>query len=75
MSDEPRRRADDGRVGRLEERMDRFEIALAENTATTKEVRDILGSFKMIGAIAKWGAAVIGFCIAAYHGAQAFFHK
>lgn len=69
------RRGDDARIVRLEERMGRFEQKLDENTATTKEVRDILGSFKMIGAIAKWSMVVGGACTAAYHGAQALLHK
>lgn len=56
------------RIARLEDRMGRFESKLDENTATTREVRDILATFKVVGAIAKWCSAVGGAAILLYHG-------
>lgn len=51
-----------------EPRAARFELMLAENTKITNEVRDILGTFKVTGKIAKWVASIL----AAIGGAWAF---
>lgn len=61
------------RLGEGDERMDRIEAALAENTAATKEVLEILtmgkGFFKTVGVIGfviKWVAGVAIAVFAAY---------
>ena len=60
------RRAADARIVLIERRMEKFEGLLAENTTATKaggetikEVRDILTTFKTLGALAKWLGAII----------------
>lgn len=63
MSDEetlpPRRRVDDERIDRIEQRMEKFETLLADNTATTVEVRNILITFRTIGKFATWGGGIV----------------
>ena len=60
----PQRRANDSRIDKLDARLDKVEGLLVENTKTTNEVRDILTTFKTLGAFAKWfsaiAAAVVG---------------
>ena len=60
----PQRRANDSRIDKLDARLDKVEELLVENTKTTNEVRDILTTFKTLGAFAKWfsaiAAAVVG---------------
>ena len=62
------RRADDPRVTKLVTDVESLQHQMAENTEVTKQVRDILASFKTAAAIAKWittiaaaGAAVTAF--------------
>lgn len=63
----PDRRTDDARITQIEQRMSDFELLLKANTDVTQEVRDILGSFKILGTLAKWGAAIVGTGMGAYH--------
>ena len=60
----PQRRSADQRIGHIEQRLGNVENLLMENTKTTNEVKDILTTFKTLGAFAKWisaiGAAIIG---------------
>lgn len=69
------RRSGDARIERLEQRMERFEGKLDENTATTREVRDILATFKIVGAVAKWCSIVGGAFVAMYHGVDWLKHR
>lgn len=59
MSDE-RRRAPDPVVAKLVTDMDDVKKELAKNTEVTEQVRDILASFKVIAAVAKWLTAIAG---------------
>lgn len=43
---------------------------MEENTVITKQVRDILASFRVAGAVAKWTAAVVAAVIAIRNGAH-----
>ena len=58
------RRESDKRMDAVESRLVKVEDLLVENTKTTNEVRDILTTFKTLGAFAKWfsaiAAAVVG---------------
>lgn len=44
---------------------------MAENTAITTQVRDVLASFRTIAAVAKWVSVVAAACVAVYHGITA----
>ena len=62
MNDEtipPRRRVDDERIGNIEQKLAVFEKMLADNTATTTEVRDILITARTVGKFATWGGGII----------------
>ena len=64
MNDEvtfpPHRRAADLRIETLVTDVADLKRDLAENNKTTSEVRDILVTFKTLGTIAKWVAAIAG---------------
>jgi len=60
----------DERVLRLERRLSALESKLDENTAMTKDVRDILATFRVMGLVAKWVAAIAAAGLAVYHGWQ-----
>lgn len=64
----PQRRADDFRVEQLCQDVAVLKQQMVENTEVTKQVRDILTSFRIMGAIAKWGASIAAGIAAAYHG-------
>lgn len=55
-------------VTHLHECVEALKSQMAENTVITKQVRDILASFQIIGAIAKWVAAIGAGATAVYHG-------
>ena len=62
MSDEtipPRRRVDDERIDNIEQKLAVFEKMLADNTATTTEVRDILITARTVGKFLSWGGGII----------------
>lgn len=46
------------------------EALLEDLKVVTHEVRDILGTFRVLGAAAKWATAVGAFCVMLYHGWQ-----
>lgn len=52
------RRASDKVVSQLVSDVAVLKSQMAENTAVTIEVRDILGSFKVIGRLSKWATAI-----------------
>ena len=78
------RRADDPRINQLQADVKHLHAdleeaksvaqenarLLAENTQVTKDIRDILGTFKVVGALAKWLTIVGGFFVGVYHGWQ-----
>lgn len=55
----PARRKDDSRIAHIEQRIGKVEELLVENTKTTNEVKDILTTFKTLGAFAKWFSAIV----------------
>lgn len=59
---------DAGTVDKLVKDVEVLKAQMAENTEITKQVRDILGSFRIAGAIAKWTAAIVGGAIAVKSG-------
>lgn len=62
------RRAEDSRINKLVEDVAVLQSQMIENTAMTRQVRDILGSFRIMAAIAKWVAAIGAGVAALYHG-------
>jgi len=54
----PRRRADDTRMDAIENRLTALEGAIAENTALTKTVAEVMASLHVLAAVGKWLAAV-----------------
>lgn len=61
------RRSDDQRItqlgidqGHLHDCVESLKAAVKENTEITEQVRDILASFRVVGAVAKWIAAIAG---------------
>lgn len=69
----PERRTADERVTKLVSDVEDLKRQMAENTAVTKDVRDILGSFKVLRALALWVAAVVGAAITIKSGVTTFF--
>jgi hypothetical protein len=60
------RRASDPRIDALVADVATLRKDMIANTEITAQVRDILASFRVIGAVTKWAAAVGGGCVAAY---------
>jgi hypothetical protein len=56
------------RIAALEARLSAIEGKLEENTQLTKDVRDILGTFRIVGIAAKWIGAIGAAGLAIYHG-------
>lgn len=54
------RRAADIKVAQLVTDVDDLKRQMAENTAVTCQVRDILASFKVVASVAKWITAIAG---------------
>jgi hypothetical protein len=65
------RRHDDARLTVLVDRVARIEEGLAKNTAITEQVADVLASFRVMAALAKWCAAIGTGALAVWHGWQA----
>ena len=64
------RRHDDARLTMLVDRVARIEEGLAKNTAITEQVADVLASFRVMAALAKWCAAIGAGTLAVWHGVQ-----
>ncbi|HLB49829.1 MAG TPA: hypothetical protein VJL59_22660 [Anaerolineales bacterium] len=62
------RRADDPRINTLVADVAVLKEQMAENTKVTCQVRDILASFRIVGSVAKWTAAVGAGATALWHG-------
>lgn len=65
-----RQRAVDEKFMEIDDKVTDLQTAVDKNTEITEQIRDILNSFKVIGAIAKWLTAVGGALVAGYHGWQ-----
>ena len=59
------RRSSDAVVARLVSDMEDVKRDLAKNTVVTEQVRDILASFRVMMAVAKWFTAIAGAIAAA----------
>ena len=64
----PQRRANDERLDTVVCDVALLKGQMAENTEVTKQVRDILNSFRLLGIVAKWIAAIGAGTAALYHG-------
>lgn len=54
----------------LSEEIEELKRELRHNTQITEHVADLLASFRVVGAVAKWVGAVAAACVAIYHGYQ-----
>ena len=64
------RRAEDPRITQLTHDVHALKEGLAKNNETTEQVRDILASFRVVGAVAKWLSGIGAAAVMAYHGWQ-----
>ena len=65
-----RRASADPRIDTLLAGYEDLKREMSENTQITKDMRDILGTFRVLGAIAKWVTGVAAAIAAIYHGTQ-----
>lgn len=56
-------------VAHLHDCVEELKREMNKNTVVTEQVRDILASFQVVGAIAKWVAAIGAAATAVYHAA------
>jgi hypothetical protein len=66
------RRQHDPRIATLVIDVAELKRQMTENTAVTVQVRDILASFRILGKIAKWIAAMGAAAVAVWHGIRFF---
>lgn len=64
MNDQPQRRAADQVVAKLVSDMEEMKRELARNTEVTQQVRDLVSSFHIIAAMAKWLTVIVSMCVA-----------
>lgn len=64
------RRASDARIDKLVADVASLQTDMKANTEVTVQVRDILASFRIMAAIAKWVAAIGAGIAAVFHGAD-----
>jgi hypothetical protein len=65
-----KRRASDARIDTLVTQMHDVQVELKANTEITKQVADVLASFRVINNVAKWFVPVAAACTAAWHAIQ-----
>ena len=70
MTDAPQRRSEDPRISQLVADVSTLQVDMKRNTEVTEQVRDILASFRVMGAVAKWLAALAGAFVAIKTGYQ-----
>ena len=77
----PQRRYADERIDRLEERQVRIEERVGaidgkmdDQTVILQNVSDVLGTFRVVSAVAKWLGIVVGAGAAVTSAVAAFFH-
>lgn len=56
-------------VAHLHQCVEELKKAVADNAVVLEQVREILASFRVVGAVAKWLAALGAGATAVYHGA------
>ena len=64
------RRASDARIDKLVADVASLQTDMKANTEVTVQVRDILASFRIMAAIAKWVTAIGAGIVAVFHGAD-----
>ena len=64
------RRVSDARIDKLVADVASLQTDMKANTEVTVQVRDILASFRIMAAVAKWVAAIGAGCAAVFHGAD-----
>jgi len=67
------RRADDNRLNTVITDVAELKRQMEENTKVTRQIHDIMRSFKILGTIAKWTSAVGAAGTAVYHGVSFVF--
>jgi hypothetical protein len=55
-------------VKHLHQCVEELKKSVAENAVLLEQVRDILASFRVVGVVAKWVAAIGAAATAVYHG-------
>lgn len=65
-----RRQVIDDRFSEIDDSFKALRFEMANNTEITKQVRDVLASFRVIGAISKWLTAIGAFGVMIWHGVQ-----
>lgn len=60
MSEQEKRRSSDAIVGQLVDDVSQLKLEMKRNTEVTEQVRDILASFRVIAAVAKWLTVIAG---------------
>lgn len=73
--DLPQRRANDERIDTIISDVATLKREMKANTEVTTQVRDILTSFRLMAAAAKWIAAIGAGLMAIWHGFDMFFRK
>lgn len=68
MAERTERRVEDSRMSALVLDVSDLKQQMARNTEITEQVRDILTSFRVIAAAAKWVTAIVAACVALWHG-------
>ena len=72
MTANQERRLSDQRVSQLVDDVTVLKHQMAENTAVTVQVRDILASFKVMASVAKWVTAIAAMIAAVYAALKDF---
>ena len=65
-----RREVIDERFQAIEDEFKALRFEMANNTEITKQVRDVLASFRVIASVAKWFTAVGAFGVMCWHAWQ-----
>ncbi len=68
--DDERRKHVDDKFSDIDGQLAALRFEMANNTEITKQVRDLLGSFRIMASVAKWLTAMGAFCVMAYHAWQ-----
>ena len=65
-----RRKTVDDKFSDIEGQLSALRFEMANNTEITKQVRDVLASFRVIASVAKWFTAVGAFGVMCWHAWQ-----
>ena len=70
-----RRRMADARIDTLVQQVNALQKEMTANTEITRQVADVLASFRVMAAIAKWCSAIAVGVSAVWHGIDFISHK